>query len=108
MYLGVTVPTTGSVLDYPHAIVLNFKYHLYTNYSTFISPGERFPLNSRPICTTVSVYLHLDGLKTSKSCPEPHVLSHLWGTDLTQMQQYYETLVTLREAMHGKGRELRT
>jgi hypothetical protein len=24
-----------------------------------------------------------------------HVLSHLWNTDPTQMQQYYETLVTL-------------
>jgi hypothetical protein len=29
----------------------------------------------------------------------------MWNTDPTQMQQYYETLVTLREVKYGRGRE---
>jgi hypothetical protein len=27
--------------------------------------------------------------------PKPHVLSHMWNTDPTQIQQYYEKLFTL-------------
>jgi hypothetical protein len=34
-----------------------------------------------------------------------HVLSHMWNIDLKQMQQYYETLVTVGEDTQGRGRE---
>jgi hypothetical protein len=37
--------------------------------------------------------------------PKLHVLSHMWNIDLLQTQQYYETLVTLRDGHIWKGLE---
>jgi hypothetical protein len=41
---------------------------------------------------------------------KPHVLSHMWNVYLTEVQQYYETPVTLRgdhalEGYYWRGRE---
>jgi hypothetical protein len=43
--------------------------------------------------------------------PKPHVFSHMWNSDLTQIQQYYEKQVTLRgghiREREGEHRKLR-
>jgi hypothetical protein len=39
---------------------------------------------------------HLKVSKPNTEGQKPYVLSHKWNIDLTQMQQYYEILVTLR------------
>jgi hypothetical protein len=35
-------------------------------------------------------------ISQTQKAKKPHVLSHMWNIDLTQMQLYYETLVTLK------------
>jgi hypothetical protein len=47
--------------------------------------------------------INLSELIQAQKTKKPYVLSHMWNIDLKQMQQYYETLDTLRGGHSQEG-----
>jgi hypothetical protein len=77
-------------------------WHLYTiEFYSATKKNENLSFTGKWMELENILISEISQTQKDKSC----ILSLRWNVDLIQIQQYYETLVTLREFTHSRGKE---